>query len=69
MITDTLLESLALSMTELEQFYISGCPRVTDRGVGEIVSTNRNGLTGIGLEGLSNTFVGIDSVATTLCIL
>ncbi|OJA15161.1 hypothetical protein AZE42_08925, partial [Rhizopogon vesiculosus] len=56
LVTDTLLESLALSMTELEQFYISGCPRVTDRGVGEIVSTNRNGLTDIGLEGLSQTF-------------
>ncbi|OAX42235.1 hypothetical protein K503DRAFT_734074 [Rhizopogon vinicolor AM-OR11-026] len=56
LVTDNLLESLALSMTKLEQFYISGCPRVTDRGVGEIVSTNRNGLTGIGLEGLSQTF-------------
>jgi len=44
-------------MTELDQFYISGCPKVTDRGVGEIASTNRNGLTGIGLEGLSPTFV------------
>lgn len=48
-------------MTELEQFYITGCPRVTERGVGAIVSTNRNGLTSIGLEGLSQTFVGLDS--------
>ncbi|KAG2076336.1 hypothetical protein BDR04DRAFT_1003897 [Suillus decipiens] len=56
LITDTLLESLAPSMTELDQLSIIGCPKVTHRGIGEIVSTNRNGLTGIGLEGLSPAF-------------
>ncbi|KAG1872973.1 hypothetical protein DFJ58DRAFT_760579 [Suillus subalutaceus] len=56
LITDTLLESLAPSMTELDQLFIIGCPKVTHRGIGEIVSTNRNGLTGIGLERLSPAF-------------
>lgn len=56
LITDTLLESLAPSMTELDQLFIIGCPKVTHRGIGEIVSTNRNGLTSIGLERLSPAF-------------
>jgi hypothetical protein len=43
-------------MTELDQLFIIGCPKVTHRGIGEIVSTNRNGLTGIGLERLSPAF-------------
>ncbi|KAG2134800.1 hypothetical protein DEU56DRAFT_404161 [Suillus clintonianus] len=56
LITDILLESLAPSMTELDQLFIMGCPKVTHRGIGEIVSTNRNGLTAIGLERLSPAF-------------
>ncbi|KAG2362343.1 hypothetical protein BDR07DRAFT_1451206 [Suillus spraguei] len=56
LITDTLLESLAPSMTELDQLSIIGCPKVTHRGIDKILSTNRDGLTGIGLEGLSPAF-------------
>ncbi|KAG1737583.1 uncharacterized protein EDB91DRAFT_1290700 [Suillus paluster] len=56
LITDTLLESLAPNMTELDQLFLTGCPKVTHRGIAELVSTNRNGLTGIGLEGLSPAF-------------
>ncbi|KAG2159315.1 uncharacterized protein EDB93DRAFT_1115004 [Suillus bovinus] len=56
LITDTLLESLAPSMTDLDHLSIIGCPKVTHRGIGEIVSTNRNGLVGIGLERLSPAF-------------
>ncbi|KAG1719184.1 hypothetical protein EDB19DRAFT_1787029 [Suillus lakei] len=56
LITDALLESLAPSMTELDQLFIIGCPKVTHRSIGEIVSTNRNGITSIGLERLSPAF-------------
>jgi hypothetical protein len=50
-------------MTELDQLFIIGCPKVTHRGIGEIVSTNRNGLTGIGLERLSPAFVSLQPFA------
>jgi len=56
-------------MTELDQLFINGCPKVTHRGIGEIVSTNRNGLTSIGLDGISPAFVGLESFAITMRLL
>ncbi|KAH7928874.1 hypothetical protein BV22DRAFT_1146203 [Leucogyrophana mollusca] len=56
LLTDTLLEHIAPSLTELDHLHITGCPKVTHHGIGALVTTNRRGLVGLGLEGLSHSF-------------
>ncbi|KAI6041458.1 hypothetical protein EDC04DRAFT_2867106 [Pisolithus marmoratus] len=55
-VTDRFLESLSPDLTELEHLTIFGCPKVTHRGVGALVSANRNGLLAISMEHLSQSF-------------
>lgn len=45
----------------LEHLHIVGCPKVTHEGVWHLVSANREGLVGLGLENLAQTFVGFRS--------
>lgn len=42
----------------LEHLHIVGCPKVTHTGVWHLISANRVGLVGLGLENLSQAFVG-----------
>ncbi|PPR07496.1 hypothetical protein CVT26_013465 [Gymnopilus dilepis] len=55
-ITDALLESIAPYLVHLEHLNLTGCPKVTHRGVWALVSSNLNGLIGLGLEGVSPKF-------------
>ncbi|EGO01171.1 hypothetical protein SERLA73DRAFT_179271 [Serpula lacrymans var. lacrymans S7.3] len=56
LITDTMLESIAPSLHHLEHFHITGCPKVTQRGILAVLSSNDHGLLSLGLEGLSQAF-------------
>ncbi|KAJ2933813.1 hypothetical protein H1R20_g3261, partial [Candolleomyces eurysporus] len=55
-INDDVLESMASSLTNLEQFYVTGCPKVTERGVSAIISSSQPGLRALGLESVSPRF-------------
>ncbi|KAJ3494635.1 hypothetical protein NLJ89_g10769 [Agrocybe chaxingu] len=55
-VTDSVLETLAPSLVNLDHLHITGCPKVTHRGVWALVSTNQSGLKGLGLEGVSLAF-------------
>ncbi|KAG7451596.1 uncharacterized protein BT62DRAFT_942611 [Guyanagaster necrorhizus] len=54
-ITDTVLESMAADLQSLQYFYITGCPKVSHRGIWSILSVNPP-IHGLGLEGLSSKF-------------
>ncbi|TDL27812.1 hypothetical protein BD410DRAFT_712707 [Rickenella mellea] len=56
LITDVVLESIAPSLTRLEQIHIAGCPKATHRGIYALISKNIVGITSLGLEGLSQVF-------------
>ncbi|KAJ7474202.1 hypothetical protein FB451DRAFT_1088893 [Mycena latifolia] len=56
LVTDAVLESLAPSLTHLEQFSITGCPRITHLGIWAILSQNSTGVRSLALEGLSPRF-------------
>ncbi|KAF9484062.1 hypothetical protein BDN70DRAFT_872961 [Pholiota conissans] len=56
LITDTLLQSVAPLLPNLEDFHLTGCPKVTHHGVWSVVSATSNGLLGLGLEGVSPKF-------------
>ncbi|PPQ99304.1 hypothetical protein CVT24_009172 [Panaeolus cyanescens] len=56
LVTDSLIETLAPHLVNLEYLHLAGCPKVTEKGVWAAVSSNRFGLLGLGLEGLSNKF-------------
>lgn len=64
--TDELLEAIAPSLTSLEHLYLAGCPKVTHKGVWAMIRANTSGLKGLGLEGLSTTFVSLDLAYQTL---
>ncbi|KAF9011769.1 hypothetical protein BDQ17DRAFT_1344798 [Cyathus striatus] len=55
-ITDDILESLAPNLSNLEQLHITGCPRVTQRGIWAVISANERGIGSLGLEGVSSQF-------------
>ncbi|KAF8902526.1 hypothetical protein CPB84DRAFT_1814867 [Gymnopilus junonius] len=55
-ITDSLLESIAPYLVNLDHLNLTGCPKVTHRGVWALVSPNVDGLVGLGLEGVSPKF-------------
>lgn len=55
-VTDGLLESLSPDLVELEHLSIIGCPKVTHKGIGALVSTNRSGLFAMDLKHLSLSF-------------
>jgi len=57
LITDTLLESIAPLLSNLDHFHIAGCPELETRGVWALLSTNKRGLLSLGLEELSTRFV------------
>ncbi|TDL27816.1 hypothetical protein BD410DRAFT_835109 [Rickenella mellea] len=56
LVTDVLLESIAVSLMRLEQIRIVGCRRVTHRGIYALFSKNIVGIRSLGLEGLSELF-------------
>ncbi|KAF7367075.1 F-box domain-containing protein [Mycena sanguinolenta] len=56
LVTDSVLEVLAPNLVHLEQFSITGCLRVTHRGVWAILSYNVAGLRTLALEGLAPKF-------------
>ncbi|KAJ7678640.1 hypothetical protein B0H17DRAFT_1078284 [Mycena rosella] len=56
LVTDNVLEALAPGLMHLEQFSITGCPRVSHLGIWAVVSQNSTGLRALGLEGLSQRF-------------
>lgn len=58
--TDELLETIAPRLNSLEHLYLAGCPKVTHKGVWAMVQANVSGIRGLGLEGLSTTFVSFD---------
>ncbi|KAJ7678646.1 hypothetical protein B0H17DRAFT_1235546, partial [Mycena rosella] len=66
LVTDIVLESLAPSLVGLEQFSITGCPRVSHLGIWAVVSQNSTGLRALGLEGLSPKFNL--AALTALCV-
>lgn len=47
---------LASYLPNLEQLYIVGCPKTTDRGLLTVLSSNIRGLLGLGMEGVSSNF-------------
>lgn len=59
-ITDNTLEVLAPNLCLLEELHITGCPKVTHRGIFSIISQNERGITSLGIEGLSSRFVMAD---------
>lgn len=55
-VTDELLELLSSDLAGLEYLIMFGCRRVTHKGIGALVSANRNGLLAINMEALSPSF-------------
>ncbi|KAH6912627.1 hypothetical protein BKA70DRAFT_1097619 [Coprinopsis sp. MPI-PUGE-AT-0042] len=53
---DATLGSMAPSLVNLEQLFLTGCTRVTNMGVVAVLDANQVGLIGLGLEGLSPRF-------------
>ncbi|KAF5389672.1 hypothetical protein D9757_004129 [Collybiopsis confluens] len=56
LVTDAKLKSMALYLTLLERFHLTGCSRVTHHGIDSILSASENGIVSLGLEGLSPKF-------------
>ncbi|KAJ7154591.1 hypothetical protein C8R46DRAFT_1297096 [Mycena filopes] len=65
LVTDGVLEAIAPSLAHLEQFSITGCPRVTHLGIWAVLTHNTDGLRVLGLEGLAVKF-DIDALSA-LC--
>lgn len=59
LVTDALLQSMAPDLAALKHLHIVGCPKVTHSGIWPLISSNTNGLVGLGLENLSQSFVSI----------
>ena len=57
LVTDDYLQSLAPFLPRLEHLHLAGCPRVTHAGIASLLAQNPEGIVGLGLEGLSPTFV------------
>ncbi|TEB39824.1 hypothetical protein FA13DRAFT_1619352 [Coprinellus micaceus] len=55
-VTDSILEDMAPTLVNLESFSLTGCPKVTERGVLAIVSSTCVGLKVLGLENVSTKF-------------
>ncbi|KAJ8489015.1 hypothetical protein ONZ45_g13745 [Pleurotus djamor] len=55
-VTNDKLDTLASACPNLERLRLIGCVKVTHVGLYKILSSNRNGLTDLGLEGLSPNF-------------
>ncbi|KAG6337014.1 hypothetical protein ID866_2074, partial [Astraeus odoratus] len=56
-VTDTFLQLLSPNLTNLEQLFIVGCPKVTHRGIEALIAENRDGLLTLNLEALSQSFL------------
>ena len=56
-VTDGILEGMGSTLVNLESFSLTGCPKVTERGVLAIVLSTRVGLKVLGLENVSTKFV------------
>ncbi|KAJ8522413.1 hypothetical protein ONZ45_g1000 [Pleurotus djamor] len=65
-VTNDKLDALASACPNLERLRLIGCVKVTHVGLYKILSSNSNGLTDIGLEGLSPNF-DIHQFATRAC--
>ncbi|KIM41347.1 hypothetical protein M413DRAFT_146971 [Hebeloma cylindrosporum] len=55
-VTDVALERISPYLANLDILHLAGCPKVTHRGVCAVISSNLNGLIGLGLEGVSPRF-------------
>ncbi|TRM67073.1 hypothetical protein BD626DRAFT_484681 [Schizophyllum amplum] len=56
LINDSMLDLLAPHLTQLEHFSLVGCPKVTHKGMWDVISKNMHGIRSLGLEGLSTRF-------------
>ncbi|KAJ7594368.1 hypothetical protein C8J56DRAFT_435686 [Mycena floridula] len=56
LVTDPLLKQLAPDLCYLDHLSITGCPKVTQEGILEVIRGNVDGLKGLALEGLSPRF-------------
>ena len=61
-VTDELLVSLGLTLDQLEEFHLAGCPRVTHQGILAVLAGNIQGIVELRLEGLSRRFVSGQSI-------
>ena len=68
-VTDELLENLSEHLLNLEYLYLVGCPKVTHAGIWSILSKTQLGMKGLGLEGVSPTFVCVSWVYHTPSLL
>ncbi|KAK1225091.1 hypothetical protein PQX77_011960 [Marasmius sp. AFHP31] len=55
-VTDKTLEALSPNLTRLETLHITGCPKVTNRGIFFVLSQSNEGIVNLGIEGLSPKF-------------
>lgn len=56
-ITDQILVDISPNLINLQKLYLVGCPKVTHTGLGAVISSNKAGFIGLGIEGLSTSFV------------
>lgn len=56
-ITDDILIRMAPSLKKLESLQLTGCPKVTHKGVRAVLGENENGITTLALEGVSPRLV------------
>lgn len=56
-VTDAVLECAAPYLANLDHLHLTGCPKVTHKGVCALILSNLNGLISLGLEGVSSKFV------------
>lgn len=56
-VTDTLLQTMASSLCQLKKLHLAGCPKITHRGIIELLGPNTAGIKDLALEGVSPSFV------------
>ncbi|EKM78334.1 hypothetical protein AGABI1DRAFT_75876 [Agaricus bisporus var. burnettii JB137-S8] len=64
LITDDTLIRMAPSLQNLEFFHLTGCPKVTHKGIRAVLSENENGIKSLGLEGVSPRLVHLNPQPT-----
>ncbi|KAI0357708.1 hypothetical protein OH77DRAFT_1494614 [Trametes cingulata] len=55
-VTDRVLQDISSHVSNLEYFYLVGCPKVTHEGLWAVLSATYKGIVGLGMEGLSTAF-------------
>lgn len=57
LITDDMLMRMAPFLKNLEFFHLTGCPKVTHKGVRAVLVESETGIVNLGLEGISPRLV------------